>query len=149
MPIPTFKFVVFTLSPVLLFIWSSSLDLWEQISSSVLRVSNNPPRLLHFAEDLPGRSQDLITSGEYLVKSLTCDDLDPSLLDFSPGLLYVEDSLSSLPPMEEPQPIPQPTPSHQAPSTQFTPWLLSGMALIGVNSYFPQLSPTSSLWTPV
>ncbi|KAJ9090521.1 hypothetical protein DSO57_1001492 [Entomophthora muscae] len=83
------------------------------------------------------------------MKSLTCDDLDLSLLDLSPGLFYVEDSPLSVPPVEEPQPIPQPTPIHQVPSTQRTPWMLAGMALVGFNSYFPQLSPTSPLWTPV
>ncbi|KAJ9074722.1 hypothetical protein DSO57_1003777 [Entomophthora muscae] len=141
MLVSIFKFVVFTLSPPLLFIWSTSLDLWEQISSSVLRVSDNPSHLLYFAEDFPGRAQDLITYGKHLVKSLTCDDLHPSSLDLSPGLLYMEDSTSLVPPAEEPQPIPWTATRHQAPSTQCTPWLLAGMTLMGFNSYFSQLSP--------
>ncbi|KAJ9080428.1 hypothetical protein DSO57_1025081 [Entomophthora muscae] len=30
-----------------------------------------------------------------------------------------------------------------------TPWLLSGMILMSLNSYFPRLSSVSSLWTPL
>ncbi|KAJ9087262.1 hypothetical protein DSO57_1034827 [Entomophthora muscae] len=29
-----------------------------------------------------------------------------------------------------------------------TPWLLTGLALMALNAYFPQLSPVSSLWSP-
>ncbi|KAJ9056478.1 hypothetical protein DSO57_1032658, partial [Entomophthora muscae] len=94
MLVPILKFVVFTLLPALLFIWSTSLDLWERISSSVLIVSNNPSHLLYLAEDLPGRAQDFITSSEHLVKSLTCDDLDLFFLEVFLGLLYEEDPIS-------------------------------------------------------
>ncbi|KAJ9057336.1 hypothetical protein DSO57_1023747 [Entomophthora muscae] len=30
-----------------------------------------------------------------------------------------------------------------------TPWLLTGLALMALNAYFPQLSPVSSLWSPL
>ncbi|KAJ9083309.1 hypothetical protein DSO57_1036001 [Entomophthora muscae] len=30
-----------------------------------------------------------------------------------------------------------------------TSWLTAGMLLMGLNTYLPQLSPTSFLWTPV
>ncbi|KAJ9048226.1 hypothetical protein DSO57_1037127 [Entomophthora muscae] len=85
-------------------------------------------------EDLPSREQDLLISGKHLVKSLICKDLDLSLLDLSPGLLHKEDSPSLTPPMEEPQPIYQPSPGSQSLSTQCTPWLLEGMALMRFNS---------------
>ncbi|KAJ9078409.1 hypothetical protein DSO57_1006822 [Entomophthora muscae] len=54
--------------PFLLLLWSTSLYIWVQISSSVRLVENNPSSLLHLL------SSPLI-SGEALVKRLTCDDL--------------------------------------------------------------------------
>ncbi|KAJ9064678.1 hypothetical protein DSO57_1027882 [Entomophthora muscae] len=112
------KFVFFTLYSDLLLIWSTSPHLWGQIFSSVLRVSNNPSHLLNLVEDLPGRAQDLIISGEHLVKSLTCNDLDLSLLDLMPRPLHEEDSPSSALPVEDPKPISQPAPAPQCYSTQ-------------------------------
>ncbi|KAJ9090395.1 hypothetical protein DSO57_1002708, partial [Entomophthora muscae] len=87
MIIPIFKFVVFTLPPVLLFIWFTSPNLWEQIFSSVPPLGNNLSHLLYLVEDLPGRVQDLLISGKRLMKSLTCNDLDPLLLELFPGPL--------------------------------------------------------------
>ncbi|KAJ9082402.1 hypothetical protein DSO57_1004971 [Entomophthora muscae] len=145
MLIPIFKFVIFSVSLVLLFIWSNSPDLWVQISSSVLRASNNSSNLLYFVEDLPGRVHELLIYSEHLVKSLTCDNLDPSLLDLLPDCLQEEYSPLFMLPVKEPQPISQSTPGSQDQSTQRTPWLLAGMGLMGLNFYFPQLSFLSSL----
>ncbi|KAJ9069598.1 hypothetical protein DSO57_1016904 [Entomophthora muscae] len=140
--IPICKLVVFTLSPVLLFIWSTSLDLWGQISSSLLRVSGNTSHLLYFVEDLISRAWGLVISSKQLVKSLTCNDLDASPLDLSPDPLHVEHSPSLAPPVEESQLISKPAPGPQTPRTQRIPWLLAGIVLMGFNSYFCQLSPT-------
>ncbi|KAJ9048487.1 hypothetical protein DSO57_1034683 [Entomophthora muscae] len=101
MLIPICKFVVLTLYLFLLLIWSTSPDLLGKISSSVLRVSDNPSHLLHLDDDLPGKVQDLLISDKHLVKSLTCDDLDPFLLDLLPGPLRKEDSSSPALPVED------------------------------------------------
>ncbi|KAJ9080969.1 hypothetical protein DSO57_1019364 [Entomophthora muscae] len=37
----------------------------------------------------------------------------------------------------------------KSPPPKHAPWLLSGMILMGLDSYFPHLSATSSLWTPL
>ncbi|KAJ9078407.1 hypothetical protein DSO57_1006820 [Entomophthora muscae] len=89
----------------MLFIWSTSPDLWDQISSSVMQVGNNTSHLLHLVEDLTCRAQDLLIPGEHLVKCLTCDDLDPFLLDLLPGPLHEEDSFLFAFLVEDPQPI--------------------------------------------
>ncbi|KAJ9054646.1 hypothetical protein DSO57_1011878 [Entomophthora muscae] len=77
------------------------LNLWEQISSSVFQVGDNPSQLLHLVEDLPDRAQDLLISDEHLVKSLTCDDLDLLLLDLPPRASHREDPLVLAPPVED------------------------------------------------
>ncbi|KAJ9070415.1 hypothetical protein DSO57_1008156 [Entomophthora muscae] len=69
MILPAVKFVVFSLAPFLLLLWSTSPDLWGKISSSAWLVGNDPSSLW----DLPSI---LLFSGEAVVKSLTCDDLD-------------------------------------------------------------------------
>ncbi|KAJ9089247.1 hypothetical protein DSO57_1014998 [Entomophthora muscae] len=66
---PVLKFMVFSLTPFLLILWSTSPDLWLQISSSAHFVGNNPASLLQ----LPS---SFLVTGEALVKSLTCDNLD-------------------------------------------------------------------------
>ncbi|KAJ9078299.1 hypothetical protein DSO57_1007853 [Entomophthora muscae] len=91
------------------------------------------------------QSMGPVISSKHLVKSLTCNYLDLSLLDLSPDPLHVEHSPSPVPPVEKPQLISQPAPGPQTLSTQRTPWLLAGMNLMGFNFYFPQLSPTFSL----
>ncbi|KAJ9072487.1 hypothetical protein DSO57_1027027 [Entomophthora muscae] len=53
----------------------------EQISTSVHQLGNNPSHLLHLVKDLPSRAQNLLISGECLVKSLTCNNLDQFLLE--------------------------------------------------------------------
>ncbi|KAJ9054532.1 hypothetical protein DSO57_1013405 [Entomophthora muscae] len=35
------------------------------------------------------------------------------------------------------------------PAPRRTPWLLGSLVLMGLDSYLPQLSPASSLWTPL
>ncbi|KAJ9074425.1 hypothetical protein DSO57_1006684 [Entomophthora muscae] len=36
-----------------------------------------------------------------------------------------------------------------SPAPTCTPWLLTGLILMGLNAYFPQLFPVSSLWSPL
>ncbi|KAJ9048033.1 hypothetical protein DSO57_1039041 [Entomophthora muscae] len=125
----------------LLLIWSTSPDLWGQFSSSVLRVSNNTSHLLYLMEDLLGRAQDLLISGENLVKSLTYDYLDLLLLDLLPGLLHEEDSPSSALSVKDSQPIYWPIPGPQVQSTQCTPGFLQGWLLWGSTSTFFNCPP--------
>ncbi|KAJ9074007.1 hypothetical protein DSO57_1010564 [Entomophthora muscae] len=69
MILPVLKFVVFSLAPFLLLLWSTLPDLWSKITSSSWLVGKNPSSLLN----LPN---GLLFSGEAVVKSLTCDNLD-------------------------------------------------------------------------
>ncbi|KAJ9059056.1 hypothetical protein DSO57_1006533 [Entomophthora muscae] len=96
-----------------------------------------------------GQAQDILTTSEKVVRSLTCDDLDFVAPDLSPSVSLVPPSplplSSEVPVVLAPgggEVGPESTPKH-------TPWLLSGMILMGLDSYFPQLSVVSSLWTPL
>ncbi|KAJ9050399.1 hypothetical protein DSO57_1014623 [Entomophthora muscae] len=93
MLLPVIKFVVFSLAPFLLLLWSTSPDLWFCLSSSGRLVGDNPSSLLH----LP---TSFLISGEALVKSLTCDNLDLSSAD--PALLapVVDVRIDNSPPLE-------------------------------------------------
>ncbi|KAJ9074657.1 hypothetical protein DSO57_1004113 [Entomophthora muscae] len=143
MILPVIKFVVFTLAPFLLLLWSTSPNLWLGRSSLSCLVSDDPSSLLLF----PG---DLLTSGKAMVKSLTCDNLDlhsaepilPAPSAEGPLLSppRMQDDIDSIP-LQETQVLPL------APSCG--PWLIVGFVLMGLNSYFPQLSPVSSLWSPL
>ncbi|KAJ9086463.1 hypothetical protein DSO57_1003798 [Entomophthora muscae] len=137
------KFVVFTLAPFLLLLWSTSPNLWLCLSSFACLVSDDPSSLLLF-------SSDLFTSSEAIVKSLTCNNLDlqsaesilpaPSAKGTSlyPPLMQNDTDSVSLQEMEV---LPL-APSHAS-------WLVASLVLMGLNSYFPQLSPVFSLWSPL
>ncbi|KAJ9072572.1 hypothetical protein DSO57_1026147 [Entomophthora muscae] len=100
-------------------------------------------------ENIPGHTQNILTASENVVKSLTCDDLEYSALNPTP---------SEYPSLSSPTP---PLPVVLAVLSQGdglevkehppkrANWLLGRMILIGLDSYFPQLSTVSSLWTPL
>ncbi|KAJ9051118.1 hypothetical protein DSO57_1007546 [Entomophthora muscae] len=54
-----------------------------------------------------------------------------------------------MPPEKESPTIPHNMPAFPETTPKHTTWVLSGMALIGLNAYILQLSSMSSLWTPV
>ncbi|KAJ9062029.1 hypothetical protein DSO57_1015074, partial [Entomophthora muscae] len=68
------KFVILTLVPTLLLIWSTSSELWAGISSSDYLAGNNPSQLLYLLDNLPGKANDLLSTEENLVYSLTCNN---------------------------------------------------------------------------
>ncbi|KAJ9076472.1 hypothetical protein DSO57_1025855 [Entomophthora muscae] len=143
MILPALKFVVFSLTPFLLLLWITSSNLWDQISSSVCLMGDNPSTLLH----LPG---ELFISGEAVVKSLACDDLGLYVDDYAISAPSLEELLATTPPSLEVNhlaPLQAPVELPSAPTC--TPWLLAGLALMGLNAYFPRLSPVSSLWSPL
>ncbi|KAJ9080442.1 hypothetical protein DSO57_1025001 [Entomophthora muscae] len=80
------------------------------------------------------QGQDLLISGEYLVKSLTCNNLDPLLLDLPPRASRREDPLVLALLAEDPQPISWATPAPQGYSIQHNPWMLAEMSLMGFDS---------------
>ncbi|KAJ9073140.1 hypothetical protein DSO57_1019772 [Entomophthora muscae] len=104
-------------------------------------VSDDPSSLLLFPSDL-------LTSREALVKILTCNNLDlysagsilptPSTKESPPSLPLLQDDTDSVSLMETEVPTLSPSCS---------PWLVTGLVLMGLNSYFPQLSLVSSLWS--
>ncbi|KAJ9061835.1 hypothetical protein DSO57_1016598 [Entomophthora muscae] len=143
MILPVLKFVVFSLAPFLLLLWSASPDLWSHLSSSARLVRGNPVNLLHF----PG---ELFISGEAVVKSSTCNDLDLHADDYAMLAPVLEEMLELTPPnLDRNNLIPLQAPVKLPSALTCTPWLLVRLALIGLNAYFPQLSHVSSLWSPL
>ncbi|KAJ9052116.1 hypothetical protein DSO57_1037374 [Entomophthora muscae] len=142
MILPVLRFVVFSLAPFLLLLWSTSPDLWSKLSSLAQLASVAPSSLL----SLPG---SLIYSGEAVVTSLTCDDLDLEDVNCaSPAPVSKEAPMSPPPGLEKSNSVPLRA-SVMLPSTPTcTPWLLTRLALMALNAYFPRLSPVSSLWSP-
>ncbi|KAJ9068787.1 hypothetical protein DSO57_1025167 [Entomophthora muscae] len=93
---------------------------------------------------------DLLASGEAVVKSLTCDDLNLH----SAELILPTPDAEGPPPSPSPlqdktvvAPLPEAKVSTLAPSR--APWLVTGLTLMRLNSYFPQLSLTPFLWSPL
>ncbi|KAJ9089038.1 hypothetical protein DSO57_1016978 [Entomophthora muscae] len=143
MILPALKFVVFSLAPFLLLLWSTSPNLWKKISLSARLVGRDPSSLwdLH---------SGLLFSGEAVVKSLTCDDLDLSTVDYaSPVLEEAVPPMRPLPSVILSPSVPLGPPKVSSPAPTRTPWLLTSLILMGLNAYFPQLSLVSSLWSPL
>ncbi|KAJ9070882.1 hypothetical protein DSO57_1002942 [Entomophthora muscae] len=143
MILPAFKFVAFSLALFLLLLWPTSPDLWGEISLSACLVGRDPSSLW----DLPS---GLLFSGEAVVKSLTCDDLHLHTVDHASPVS--EEAVSPMPPllsMVQSHSVPLGTSKVSSPAPTCTPWLLTGLILMGLNAYFPQLSLVSSLWSPL
>ncbi|KAJ9048026.1 hypothetical protein DSO57_1039100 [Entomophthora muscae] len=89
---PIFKFVVFTLAPIFLLIWSTTPDFWDHLSLSASYVGENPFHLLLFLGDLPGQAHGLAVAGGKVVKSLTINNLELPLpiseLEVSPKISF-------------------------------------------------------------
>ncbi|KAJ9057960.1 hypothetical protein DSO57_1017611 [Entomophthora muscae] len=82
---------MFTCAPFVMLLWTTSPNLWAHISSSVSLMGDNPSILLH----LPG---ELFISGEAVVKSLACDDLDLYVNDYTIPAPSSEKLLATNPP---------------------------------------------------
>ncbi|KAJ9075896.1 hypothetical protein DSO57_1031307 [Entomophthora muscae] len=91
MILPALKFVVFSLAPFVMLLWTSFLVLWSYISSLVHLVSDDPSSLLH----LPS---GFLISGEALVRSLTCNNLDLYSQDSAFLAPFTEEISVALPP---------------------------------------------------
>ncbi|KAJ9058481.1 hypothetical protein DSO57_1011857 [Entomophthora muscae] len=143
MILPALKFVAFSLAPFLLLLWSTSPDLWGKISSLACLVGSNPASLW----DLPS---SLLFSREVVVKSLTCDNLDLDVVELAlPSSEEVVPPTPPLPSMVQKNVVPPGSSKVASPTPTCTPWLLTGLILMGLNAYFPQLSSVSSLWSPL
>ncbi|KAJ9068202.1 hypothetical protein DSO57_1031056 [Entomophthora muscae] len=57
--------------------------------------------------------------------------------------------MTSLPSLAQSNSVPLVAPEVFPPTLTRTPWLLTGLMLMGLNTYFPQLFPVSSLWSPL
>ncbi|KAJ9085035.1 hypothetical protein DSO57_1017881 [Entomophthora muscae] len=143
MILPILKFVVFSVAPFFLLLWLTSPDLWSKISSSARLVGDNPSSLLNL-------SSSLLFLGEAVVKILTCDDLDLDTEDYSSRALVSKEILVSLSSaLGKSSSVPLHAASMPSLVPSHTPWLLTGLVLMGLNVYFPQLSHASSLWSPL
>ncbi|KAJ9080882.1 hypothetical protein DSO57_1020221 [Entomophthora muscae] len=95
------------------------------------------------------RASYLLSSGETLVKSLTCNNLD--LYPPDPNLVpHVAKKALEAPwsLLEEKFSAPQESPEVLEYTPTHTPWLLANLALMVLDAYFPCLSPVSYLWSP-
>ncbi|KAJ9048152.1 hypothetical protein DSO57_1037901 [Entomophthora muscae] len=104
---------------------------------------------MHMFEDIPGQAQDILATSENFMISLTCDDLEFPALKPAPSTPPV---LACLMPLPSKDPIVQVLGeglSIQESTPKRAPWLLSGMILMALDSYFPQLSDMSSLLPPL
>ncbi|KAJ9050923.1 hypothetical protein DSO57_1009535 [Entomophthora muscae] len=54
-----------------------------------------------------------------------------------------------LPSVVQSHPVPLGSSKVSSPTPTYTPWFLTGLILMGLNAYFPQLSPVSSLFSPL
>ncbi|KAJ9083965.1 hypothetical protein DSO57_1029006 [Entomophthora muscae] len=126
MIIPAIKFVVFSLAPFVLLLWSTLPDFLLNVPSG------------------------LFLSGEAVVKNLTCDDLDLNVVDsISPSTEGERTSVPSLPSLGESASVSPEVLEMPSPVASCAPWVITGLVLMGLNSYFPQLSPVSSFWSPL
>ncbi|KAJ9052836.1 hypothetical protein DSO57_1030150 [Entomophthora muscae] len=75
------NFVVYTLAPALVLIWCTTPDLWGCISHSIHHVGAYPDNFMHLLENIPSCTQDIFATSENVVRSLTCDNLEPSAID--------------------------------------------------------------------
>ncbi|KAJ9053242.1 hypothetical protein DSO57_1026188 [Entomophthora muscae] len=143
MIIPAIKFVVFSLAPFVLLLWSTLPELWARIFSSVQFVGEDLFSLLNVPSGL-------LLSGEAVVKILTCDDLDLDVIDYIlPSTEGERMLMPPLPSLGESSSVPLEVPEMPAPIASCAPWVITGLVLMGLNSYFPQLSPVSSFWSPL
>ncbi|KAJ9086768.1 hypothetical protein DSO57_1000394 [Entomophthora muscae] len=117
--------------------WWFVLPGWEPNLVSSAPLSH---KFMHLLENIPSCAQDIFATSENVVRSLTCDNLEPS-------------ALNSFPPMTpSPAPFPLEIPNSQAPKeylvgqelgTKRAPWLLGGMLLMGLDSV---REPTLIVW---
>ncbi|KAJ9057160.1 hypothetical protein DSO57_1025208 [Entomophthora muscae] len=90
----------------------------------------------------------MLSTEENLVKSLTCDNFDFSFPETTPMVSSLEKTLvPNLLVQESASPHPVLLLALEY-APRCTPWLLSGMLLMSLNSYFLQLLPVLSFWTP-
>ncbi|KAJ9090635.1 hypothetical protein DSO57_1000485 [Entomophthora muscae] len=92
----------------------------------------------------------LLLSGEAVVKSLTCDDLDLEIINYIlPPAEGERTSVPPLPRLDESASVPPEVLGIPPLIASRAPWVITGLVLMGLNSYFPQLSPVSSFWFPL
>ncbi|KAJ9054569.1 hypothetical protein DSO57_1012850 [Entomophthora muscae] len=104
-------------------------------------MDDEPSRILHF-------SKNPLSSGETLVKSLTCNNLILYSPDLNLDTALIREPLASSPPHQKGKDpglhlallVVECVPSH-------IPWLLIGLTWMGLNAYFPQLFPVYYLWS--
>ncbi|KAJ9070916.1 hypothetical protein DSO57_1002545 [Entomophthora muscae] len=141
---PLAKFVVLNLAPVLLLLWTTFSDLRLCLSSSIL-VGKYPTKLLYLLKNLPGRAQNMLSTGDHLVKSLSSDEVDVSSVQMIPDNPFPKVVLASIPAYVGETPPLFDSPLHPVPAPGHTYWLLLAMLLMRINVYLPQMSPTLSL----
>ncbi|KAJ9076537.1 hypothetical protein DSO57_1025146, partial [Entomophthora muscae] len=66
--------------------------LWTCISSSAYLAGENLSQILHLLDNLPGKANGLFSTGENLVCSITCDNMEFKLPTIVPLIHLHEDS---------------------------------------------------------
>ncbi|KAJ9053062.1 hypothetical protein DSO57_1027838 [Entomophthora muscae] len=84
------------------------------------------------------------------MKILTCDDLDLDVVDYIlPSSEGERTPMPSLPSLEKSNLVTFEVLEVSPHAPSCAPWLITGLVLMGLDSYFPKLSPVSSLWSPL
>ncbi|KAJ9060842.1 hypothetical protein DSO57_1026616 [Entomophthora muscae] len=79
-----------------------------------------------------------------------CNDLDLDVVDHTLSASEGDKTLMPpLPSLGKSDLVPLKAPEVSPPTPIRTPWLLTGLMLMSLNAYFPQLSPVYSLWSPL
>ncbi|KAJ9089450.1 hypothetical protein DSO57_1012800 [Entomophthora muscae] len=115
------------------------------------QVFRNPPQVRSLTDNLSSLLHILVHFsfwGETIVQSLTCDNPDFHNIDHTlPTPTLEEVPAPALSTLEENNLAPLQAPLKLPHAPTCTPWLLARLVLMGLNAYFPQLSPVSSLWS--
>ncbi|KAJ9089012.1 hypothetical protein DSO57_1017290 [Entomophthora muscae] len=133
--LPVVKFEFFTLTPTLLFNWSTSPELWTCISSSAHIVGENPTQLLYLLDDLPGRAHSRLSTRKRLFEGLTCDDVAFALPEHVP-VNYLSEGIPMTVSFEGKDSPPHDLPLLPEYVSNCTPRFLTDMLLMGLNAYF-------------
>ncbi|KAJ9051146.1 hypothetical protein DSO57_1007297 [Entomophthora muscae] len=125
MMLPLLKF--FSVLPVLLFLCSTSKDVWKGMTVSMTSVKEDPSSILHILDDLPVKACDALMSDGVFLQSLVPNKKDylltQELVPHSP----VAQLSSPLAVIIKPQ-VENHSPLWVVPSISCTSWLLLGLS---------------------
>ncbi|KAJ9054184.1 hypothetical protein DSO57_1017324 [Entomophthora muscae] len=143
------NFVVFLVLPVLFVLHVISPDMCNHLTILTTTVGRDPECLICALDNLPAQVCAVLASGTTILHNLAPDEGDFAMVQEMPHYSPVLMEETSLPGSVVEGYYAEPTLMLRLPDPSCTPWLLSWMLLVAVNTYFPSISSTFSFWTPV